>query len=192
LKKLADRFALLPKHAIGGHTVNFLPENPYSAASQTGRDGVYAYNTTRDKILFFPSSNLAMPADEFRRVGAFDPTFRTSEDRDLYDRWRCYGLGMTFAPEVLAYHNHPLTFRTFWRRYFNIGRGAFRFRRAASKRGSSSFKVDGRFYLHAFRYPFPREPGWRALRVTTLLATSQVANALGFFWEWLREPEERG
>ncbi len=34
LKNLASRFASAPDHAIGGHTINALPDNPYSTASQ--------------------------------------------------------------------------------------------------------------------------------------------------------------
>ena len=39
------------------------------------------------------------------------------------------------------------------------------------------------FYLNLLRYPFKHERGWRVLALGGLLAVSQVANALGFFYE---------
>jgi len=192
LQNLATRFAMEPDHAIGGRTLNFLSDNLYSTTSQVTRDVVYAYyNTHHHKMQFFPSSNLAMPADRFRAIGGFDPTFTRSQDRELCDRWQHYGFQMTYAPEVLVYHAHPYTFHAFWRRYFNGGRFAFRFHQTAARRGSGSPKVDSRFYLNLFRNIFSQEHGSRALWVTALLIISQFANAMGFYWEWLRGPKAK-
>src|SRR5919109_3753697 len=49
--------------------------------------------------------------------GGFDTTFRTSEDRDLCDRWLHHAYRMIYAPEVIVSHAHPLTLRTFWRQH---------------------------------------------------------------------------
>jgi glycosyltransferase involved in cell wall biosynthesis len=189
LQKLSARFFDFPDHAIGGRTINGLPSNLYSVASQAIIDVVYAYyNTNPNQTCFFASNNLAMPADRFHAIGGFDVTFMTSEDRELCDRWRHYGFQMTYAPEVLVYHAHALTFYAFWQRYFNYGRGAFRFHQAVAKRGSGCFRVDHKFYLNLFRYPFSQEQGQRVLLFTVLLVMSQIANAMGFFGEWLRQP----
>jgi GT2 family glycosyltransferase len=192
LQNLAARFATAPDHAIGGRVLNPLPGNPYSTTSQIILDVVYDYyNTNHEQRPFFPSSNLAMPADQFYAIGGFDPTFTTSEDRDFGDRWCHHGFQMTYAPEALVYHAHALTFSTFWRRYFNYGRGAFRFHQGVAGRSSGRFKVDFKFYLNLFCYPFLQERGWRALQVTVLLLMSQVANAMGFYWEWSKRPMEK-
>jgi glycosyltransferase involved in cell wall biosynthesis len=192
LQNMAARFAMEPDHAIGGRTLNFLSDNLYSTASQVIRDVVYTYyNTHHDKMQFFPSSNLAMPADRFLEIGGFDPTFTRSQDRELCDRWQHHGFQMTFAPEVLVHHAHAYTFHTFWRRYFNGGRFAFRFHQTAARRGSGRLRVDSKFYLNLFRNRFLQERGGRALWVTVLLVISQVANAIGFYWEWLRQPMEK-
>jgi len=192
LKTLACRLALNPDHAIGGRILNFLSENSYSTTSQIILDVVYAYyDSSNDQAPFFPSGNLAVPADQFRAIGGFDPTFTISEDRDLCDRWLSHDFGMTYAPEVLVFHNHPLTFYTFWRRYLNYGRGAFRFRQATARRGSRCFRVDHKFYASLFRYPFSQYGGKRALFLTVLLAITQMGNAMGFLWEGLSQVKRR-
>jgi glycosyltransferase involved in cell wall biosynthesis len=192
LQKLADRFTEIPDQAIGGRIINSLSGNSYSTTSQIILDVVYAYyDGSRDRPPFFPSGNLALPADQFRAIGGFDITFETSEDRDLCDRWLSHGFGMTYAPEVLVYHNHPLTFDAFWRRYLNYGRGAFRFGKATVGRGSRCFRVDYKFYATLFRYPFSQYGGKRALFFTVLLAITQVANALGFLREGLSQLRRR-
>jgi GT2 family glycosyltransferase len=114
LQPVVARFFDFPDHAIGGRTLNFLSENSYSTTSQIILDVVYAYyDSSNDQAPFFPSGNLAVSADQFRAIGGFDPTFTISEDRDLCDRWLSHDFGMTYAPEALVYHNHPLTFLRF-------------------------------------------------------------------------------
>jgi len=189
LQNLAALFAGEPGHAIGGQTLNFPSDNLYSTACQTMRDVVYAYyNPQHGKMQFFPSSNLAMPADRFHAIGGFDPTFTKSEDRELCNRWQHRGFHMTYAPEVVVYHDHPYTFQTFWRRYFNGGRFAFRFHQTAAGRGTRSLGVDFKFYLNLFRNLFSQEQGSRAFWAAVLLMVSQIANATGFYWEWFRRP----
>ncbi len=113
-------------------------------------------------------------------------TFRTSEDRDLCDRWLHHAYRMTYAPEVIMSHVYPLTLRTFWRQHFNYGRGAFRFHRACVRRGSGFFRSDFAFYARLpdlLRWGFSERPGAQALRLTALLGVWQGANSVGFWWE---------
>jgi hypothetical protein len=136
-------------------------------------DFVYAYyNADPSQARFFASNNLAFPADRFRTFSSFDTTFRTSEDRDLCDRWLHHAYRMTYAPEVIMSHVYPLTLRTFWRQHFNYGRGAFRFHRACVRRGSGFFRSDFAFYARLpdlLRWGFSERPGAQALRLTALL-----------------------
>ena len=48
---------------------------------------------------------------------------------------------MTYAQEVIVYHEHDLTLRTFLRQHFSYGRGAFWFHRIRARRGMGPVKV---------------------------------------------------
>ncbi len=182
LAALAARFVQTPDHAIGGRTMNALPENPYSAASQAIMDFVYAhYNADPDHARFFASNNLAVPADRFRLVGGFDRGWRlaASEDRQLCDRWLHSGYRMTYAPEAVVFHAHALTLGGFWRQHFNYGRGAFRFHQGRARRGSGPFGFELRFYTKLLGYDFL----YKNTRILPMLAVWQLANTVGFFSE---------
>lgn len=153
LQSLAVRFARAPDCAISGRTLNALPNNLYSTASQLIVEFVYAYcNTNPDQSSFFSTNNLAVPADHSQAVGGFDaPSFPfASEDRDFCSRWLHLGYRMIYAPEVVVYHAHALTLRTFWRRHFNYGRGAFRFREARVCRDQGRIKLEPFSLLSGF------------------------------------------
>ena len=190
LQNLARRFERVPDSAIGGRTLNALPDNPYSTASQLLIDYVYShYNADPDHARFFASNNLALPAERFRAVGRFDGAWQraAAEDRELCDRWLHEGLQMTYAEEVIVYHAHHLTFRTFLRQHFSYGRGAFWFHRIRARRGMGRVKVESvRFYRKLLLYPFAQEQRRRAPLLTGLLLAAQAANAAGFYWERYR------
>jgi GT2 family glycosyltransferase len=187
LQSLEARFARASDCAIGGRTLNALPDNPYSTASQLLIAYLYAYyNADSDRARFFASNNLAMPADRFHAIGGFDTTYtRTAaEDREFCDRWLHHGYRMTYAPEALVYHAHALKFHSFWRQHFNYGCGAFRFRQARAQRACGRIRLEPlSFYLNLLLYPFSQAQGWRAPLLAALLGVSQVANAVGFLWE---------
>ncbi len=184
LQKLVNRFAEVPDQAIGGRTLNPLPENSYSTASQNLIDAGYAYhNPLPSQASFFASNNLTVPAACFHSVGGFDITFKTSEDRDFCDRWRHQGFQMTYAPEILIYHSHHLNFRTFWRQHFNYGRGACRYHEARVRRGTGRFRPDPKFYISLFFSSLAKGPKRQGFWVKMLLVVSQVANAVGFSYE---------
>ena len=187
LQKLAARFVKTPDHLIGGRTLNALPDNPYSTASQILIDYLYTYyNPTFNQACFLTSNNLAVPAARFRALGGFDTSFplAAAEDRDFCDRWRDRGHRMIYAPEVVVYHAHALTLRTFLQQHFRYGRGAFRFHRARTQRGQNRIRLEPTwFYVNLLRYRSSQAQGRNALSPSALLFVSQVANAAGFFWE---------
>jgi GT2 family glycosyltransferase len=192
LRNLSVLFLLASDRAIGGRTINGLPNNLYSVTSQTIIDVAYAYyNPVPNQACFFASNNLTVAADLFHNIGGFDVTFTTSEDRDFCDRWRHQGFKMAYAPEVVLYHSHDLKFGTFWPQHFNYGRGAYRYHRARAHRGKGRFRPDLKFYRRLFFIPFIQERGIRVLWVTMLLIISQIANALGFLREWLNQIKKR-
>jgi glycosyltransferase involved in cell wall biosynthesis len=196
LQTLQLRFATAPDQIVGGRTCNALPANPYSTASQIIIDMVYAYyNADPGRARFFASNNLALPASHFHAIGGFDATFTTSEDRELCDRWLHHGYGMTYAPEVIVYHAHALTLRTFWWQHFNYGRGAFRFHRLRARRGSGRFRQELKFYTRMpslLGYSLSQERGRRILVLSALLLIWQGANTVGFLWEKLNQAQLLG
>jgi len=187
LQRLAARFTQTPDHLIGGCTLNALPDNPYSTASQILIDYLYTYyNPTFNQACFLTSNNLAVPAARFRALGGFDTSFplAAAEDRDFCDRWRDRTHQMIYAPEVLVYHAHTLTLRTFLQQHFRYGRGAFHFRQARTQRGQYRIRLEPtRFYVNLLRYRSSQAQARTALSPAALLFLSQVANAAGFFWE---------
>lgn len=187
LRALAERFAELPDHMIGGRTLNALAANPYSETSQLIIEVVYEhYNSGRGGPRFFASNNLAAPCELFRAAGGFDETFTTSEDREVCDRWLARGLRLTYAPEAVVRHAHALTLRTLWRQHFGYGRGARRFHRARAARAAGGFRPEGAFYLKLLRAPLSRARGASALASSALLLWAQLANAAGFFYEYFQ------
>jgi glycosyltransferase involved in cell wall biosynthesis len=184
LRTLAARFSSLPDHLIGGRTVNALVSNRYAATSQLILDVVYAhYNAHGTEARFFASNNLALATDHFRAIGGFDSSFTTSEDRELCDRWAHRGYGMTYAPEALVRHAHPLNLRRFWWQHFGYGKGAWRFHDMRARRGSGRFRPDLAFYQQLTAAPFSEEYGPRRPLITGLLLLSQMANCAGFLYE---------
>jgi len=189
LHALAARFACVPNHIVGGRTLNALTRNPYAATSQLILDVVYAfYNDHGTEARFFASNNLALAADRFRAVGGFDPRFSTSEDREFCDRWLREGYGMTYAPEALIYHAHPLSLRRFWWQHFGYGRGAYRFHHIREQRGAGRFRPDLPFYRRLLAAPFVAQR-WPPMPISAaLVLLSQLANCAGFLCERYRRP----
>jgi glycosyltransferase involved in cell wall biosynthesis len=190
LRAFAEHFMTTPDQLIGGRTLNALPSNLYSAASQAIIEVVYEYFNGAGDSLFFASNNFAMSAGTFREMGGFDEKFVTSEDREFCDRWIYRGSGMTYAPEAVVRHAHPLGLGTLWRQHFGYGRGAFRFHRMRHQRDSARINPDLRFYFRLLRYPSVTEKGYRAVALTLLVCWTQLASTVGFAWEMITNRRE--
>ncbi|PSM50225.1 glycosyl transferase [Chroococcidiopsis sp. CCALA 051] len=186
LKTLEVRFKAAPHCLVGGRTLNALPDNLYSTASQVLIDFLYEYyNADRDRSSFFASNNLALPAERFHSLGGFDTTFplAAGEDREFCDRWLQHGYQMIYAPEAQVYHAHKLTLYAFWRQHYNYGRGAFCFHQVRARRNMERIKVEPlSFYFNLLKYPFSQGASQPALAIATLFMLSQIANVSGFFW----------
>jgi GT2 family glycosyltransferase len=190
LAALEARFADDPEVAIGGRTVNALPDNPFSSASQLLVDYLYAqHNAAGGRPTFLASNNLALPRRALLAIGGFDVAFRrpAGEDRDLCDRWQRAGHRMVFAPEAIVQHAHALGPAAFWRQHFDYGRGAYAFRRARALRDGARIALEpARFYAQLVRTPFASGGGPRAVGLASLLVLAQLANAAGYAWERTR------
>jgi len=189
LTKLASSLKDAPSRAVGGQTVNALHDNPYSETSQLLIDHLYSYfNSKPAGIFFLASCNLALPAEVYRAVGGFDPSYprAAAEDRDFCDRLRFHGYSMSYAADAVVCHRHPLTLSTFWRQHFGYGKGAHRFRLAHRRRSGENIRVEPlRFYSGMMISPFRKTGVRRAFLTSMLMAVSQVANLAGFLWEWM-------
>ncbi|HEV2763340.1 MAG TPA: glycosyltransferase, partial [Pyrinomonadaceae bacterium] len=122
LKALEARLRDAPGAAVGGRTVNALPRNLFSTASQSLTEYLYEYfDAAEGRAAFFTSNNLALSSELFRAVGGFDESFplAAGEDRELCDRWRARGHRLTYAPDAVVRHAHALTLRSFCRQHFN-------------------------------------------------------------------------
>ncbi len=194
LANLARRFAVEPNYAIGGQTINALPDNLYATASQILIAYLYSYyhlnQAQATQPPFFASNNLALPAEGFNAIGGFDTRFplAAGEDRDLCERWQYAGYRVRYAQEVLVSHFHDLTLRTFIQQHFHYGRGNFRFQQLRQKRRQSQNKIEASsFYLSMLRYPFSQQSCKKAFWLSILLVISQLGNVAGFAWERLSQ-----
>ncbi len=187
LQELAVQFRKSPDCIIGGRTVNILSDNIYSTASQMLISFLFEYyNTNPGHSRFLNGSNLSVPKKLFLKLEGFDKRFFLvgAEEREFCNRWINYGYRMVYAPEVLVYHSHRLTLRTFIRQHFKYGCGAFRFHEARARRDYQRIKVEPQsFYLNLFLYPFIQKFRLKPFMISLLLVISQISNAIGFFWE---------
>lgn len=145
----------------------------------------YLYNYTDSRMPFFCTNNVAFPRRLLLEIGGFDETFplAAAEDRDICGRWNArYPLRHVAAAVVL--HHQDLDFWGFLRQHFRYGRGAFQFHARRGMRGDSGVQVAPvTFYWRMLRYPWGvSTPGVAAMHVV-LLVISQVANAVGYFYE---------
>ena len=190
LREFAVRFKLHPHKLLGGRTLNALHQNRGSATSQMIMDVVYAhYNTDPDDGRFYASNNFAVAADQFRSVGGFDESFRTSEDREFCDRWVARGLQISYAPGAVVYHAHPLTLRSLWNQHFGYGRGAWRFHQRRALRGAEPFRPDLDFYVKLFRASCSPARGFPTSLMPAWLFWSQLANTAGFLYERMQKDD---
>jgi GT2 family glycosyltransferase len=190
LTRLGANLASSSDAAFGGRTVNAIPENLYSAATQALVDYLYSYHGgeghDRESNRFFASNNFAVPKEIFRALGGFDQkyTFAAGEDREFCDRWLAHGYPLVYVPDVVVYHAHSMTFATFCKKHFNYGRGALRVRRARARRRVDRMRFEPiKFYADLLTWPFSRAPRMLAPALTALLVVAQVAHAAGFFFE---------
>jgi GT2 family glycosyltransferase len=194
LRSMEKALAENPGTMIGGRTVNGLPSNPYSTASQFIINMVYAYyNQNPQDGRFFATNNMALPRERFAELGGFDEDYVTSaaEDRDLCDRWRQAGFKMVYQPGAVIRHSHELNLLSFCRQHFTYGRGAVLFQRKAARRRSGRLREHVGFHLHLpvwFVRAWRAEPPASAVKLILLFLTAQAVNAAGSFFGLLSPP----
>lgn len=187
LATLMNFLAIKPDSMIGGEILNALPGNSFSSASQALVSYLYFYyNKNSKEAHFFTANNIALSKKCFLAVGGFDQEWgiAAAEDREFCDRWLLSGYQMTYAPEAVIYHAHPMSLTGFWDQQFNYGRGAHFFHRTRNRRNQEPMKFEPlSFYLNLIRYPFRRFKKVKAVSISGLIILAQAANIVGFFWE---------
>lgn len=184
IQALRESVCTSPAGAVGGVTFNGVPANPCADAAQVVLDLVAQHerNTSGD-VRFFPANNCAYPVEALRRLGGFDVTYQTAEDRDLLRRWRAAGFSVTLAHDAIVDHEADPDLGWYVRKFYGYGRGAARFHATdthASSRDSKSFHLS----LPYLVIPELRARGVRrGATLIGLLALWEVANLVGFVAE---------
>lgn len=186
LRAMARSLEQAPACIVGGRTQNGAADNTFAEASQAIIDAVYRhYNADPEHARFFAAPNLAVPATAFRAAGGFDERFRTSEDRELCDRFLHSGGRLVYAPDAIVWHDGGArTLAHFWKQHFAYGRGGRSFRRlAASRRGIPARLEPAAFYCSLLCAPLRGGVTPKNLLLATLVGVSQLASACGYFTE---------
>ena len=191
LRALGRRLSAAPATVAGGPMSNGLPDNIYAAASNALIEAASTYfNADHSQATNLITGNLALSRADFHRVGGFDDTLMTAEDRDFCDRCREHGCRLVYAEDAVVWHDRPLTFRTFWAQHVEYGRGTFDYHRRRAERGATRVSFDLGFYVHLVRYPLVhRRP--RALALSVLLGLTQVAKTVGLLRQKMRRAARR-
>ena len=182
LRMLAAKIIGNDRCVLGGRTLNMLPQNHYSSASQMMVDYLYGVmNVGNERARFLASNNLAVPRERFLAMGGFDTGFTRAagEDRDFCRRWVERGYSMVYVPEAIVFHAHELGFRSYLRQHFAYGQGALRYHFGGS--GKPSCGVGSlAFYWNLILFPLRQREIPGKYRLTFLMALSQAATAAGF------------
>jgi hypothetical protein len=80
-------------------------------------------------------------------------------------------------------HSHALSLTTFLRLHFLYGGGTGRFRSICRQKGMSGPGYSSPlWYLGLLGYGLKREPGWRGVALSLLIAASQAASLAGVLY----------
>lgn len=186
LSSFVNRLLAEPGLLLGGQTINQLKDNTYSQVCQTLLDYLYEYyEKTDSEMRFFTTNNMALSRQAFLDAGAFDEGFAVAggEDREFCDRWQHSGGKAALNTEAICFHSHPLTLTGFYKLHYRYGGAAKRFWANRTARGQKSIAPEAsEFYLDMLRSPWKKglpNPLWHS----ALLALSQVAGALGYYFK---------
>ncbi len=187
LAGFAERLTDVPDHGVGGRTVNHFDASTFCTAQQLLVG--YVSRVPRrgaGRPSFFPSNNVAFPADALRALRGFDESFpfAAGEDRDLCDRWIASGRRLAEAPQAVVRHGHALGLGDFCRLHHRYGRGARHFHRKVAQRAGTRVRLEpASFYAGLLLAPLGAAPPWRAPQLCAALVLSQVCHTTGWATE---------
>lgn len=184
------RFAQAPDCLLAGRSVNALPANPYSEASQGLSEYLLArLNASPGQATLAIGNNAGVPAGAFRDLGGFGARYfrMAAEDRDFSARWLAAGRRIVYAPEIVVHHAHGLNLRTFLAQHFRYGRGAWLFHRLQAQRGDGARGLQpAGFYSGLLLSPWSARAGAKAARMSLLFSVAQAAHTAGYVRELIR------
>jgi glycosyltransferase involved in cell wall biosynthesis len=192
LEKLMKRAEQSKRVLVGGTTYNGLMSDMFAHTSQLIVDLVYEhFNADSDNAYFLASNNILCTRRCFDEIGGFSVEYPRpgAEDRDFCDQWRSRGWQIVWERNALIEHRHAQSHKKFIELHFRYGRGAFLYQSARKKRNSGTMEEDLSFHSSlpmrvTKRLKRNTERFSRWLLLAALLEW-QIANAAGFFWEWL-------
>ncbi|MBZ5604543.1 MAG: glycosyltransferase [Acidobacteriia bacterium] len=178
LRRAGERFGPV---LLGGPKVTGLPENDWSVAHDL--IGEFASGWRSDFTTpYFSTNNLTVPRVPFLEAGGFDERFRyAQEDREFCSRWVAQGYRLEAVPGAVVRHSHSFTGRSFCRQHFRYGTNAVEYHRIRNSQPRWTLGAKARFYSALVRYPWRSLHPWRALRMSGILALSQVCYACGYY-----------
>jgi hypothetical protein len=127
-------------------------------------------------LSFAPSNNLGCHRVILDSI-PFDESYPSAagEDRDWCARLIAAGYALRAEPAAVVIHHSRSTLRGYLRQQLRYGRGAYRFRAAATQGRPEA----PQFYARLIGRAFARGP-----RVGLLVSIAQVATAIGYMAEW--------
>lgn len=186
LERLLRHFATRPDALVGGGLRTTEGSDRYARATQAIMDFVYAEQDRRSGLRVFSTSNLALPAAGFRRLGGFSSTFKRAagEDYDLCARWYGNGGELAYAPDAVVAHHHALTLGSYWLQHFTYGRGLLQLRQRLRRTRLSmrSGSLPGSFHLRLIASPV-LNAGARGTACALLVGLAQAATVAGVLTE---------
>jgi cellulose synthase/poly-beta-1,6-N-acetylglucosamine synthase-like glycosyltransferase len=187
VSRFASHHTKDPDVLIGGGLRNGLPGNVWSTATQLIMDCAYSHQMRdQSRMQFFSTSNIAVSAAHFRRLGGFSENYRLAagEDYDFSARWQQDGRRAAYLPQAVVDHVHVLSFRRFLRQHHNYGRGLFRVRQAIARRNATAMRVSKLgFYASLVAHAFRQGRGMRRFTYAALVVLSQAAALSGALYE---------
>lgn len=167
---------------VGGPTVNVLGGLCAQTSQELADQFARLQNAGPGGIRFLPTSNLAVPREEFLAIGGFDEAyhFAGGEDREFCLRWRRRGFGLEWCPEAVVEHAHRMDLRGFLMQQFRYGQGARRFRQAGCG-GDETRRQRWQLRMALLREGMEAK-GASRLGAFALRAGAQVAVAAGYAW----------
>jgi cellulose synthase/poly-beta-1,6-N-acetylglucosamine synthase-like glycosyltransferase len=181
LRVLAEAWMHDPERGYGGTVANALEHDLGAEMAQRIIDAGYRHANQPRDARFLTSNNLLLPTAALRELGGFEPSLRTSEDRDLCDRWHLAGRRLNHIPGALVRHRHGGGPREFWRQHVAYARGSRRFHVLHRERTGSLPRIEPSFYARLLL-----RPGQPRLASTGLVLLWMAATARGYAAEALR------
>jgi cellulose synthase/poly-beta-1,6-N-acetylglucosamine synthase-like glycosyltransferase len=181
LRLLAAAWRDDPTRAYGGTVENALEHDLAAEVAQRIIRAGYSQLNEPGDARFLTSNNLLLPTAALRELGGFEVSLRSSEDRDLCDRWRLSGRRLEHVREAVVRHSHIGGMREFWRQHVAYARGSRRFHVLHRQRTGSLPRIEPSFYARLLR-----QPGEPLLPSAALMGLWLAATGYGYAAEALR------